>query len=78
MEEKLIEELKKNKVREMKNPNILMNTKDLEIFLKEIEDKVSNFQPIENPDYMGVPIKARDYIQKGDLIIYDNVNFNSF
>ena len=43
-DEKLQHQLKMQKVREMKNPTILMNTKDLETFIKQVEAQVNNFK----------------------------------
>ena len=57
----------------MKNPTILMNTSDFENFKKEIESKVTNFKVGLNPTYEGVPIKTSDIIEKGNLVVYDDV-----
>ena len=72
MEEQIIHQLKIKKVREMKNPTILMNTKDLETFVKQVETKVNNFKVGSNPTYAGLPIKTNKIIRRGELIIYDD------
>ena len=41
MDEKLRKELAKKKIQGMKNPTILMNENDFEIFKKEVESKNS-------------------------------------
>ncbi len=76
MDEKLRHQLKIKKVREMKNPTILMNKTDFETFKKEVEAKVNNFKVGENPTYEGVPIKTKDFIEQGNIIIYDDVMTN--
>lgn len=61
------------RVREMKNPTILMNDKDLETFIKEVEAKVNNFKVGEHPTYAGIPIVEAKHIEQGTFIIYDNI-----
>jgi pyridoxine/pyridoxamine 5'-phosphate oxidase len=61
------------KQREMKNPTILMNNKDLEALIKQVESQVDNFKVGTPPTYGGFPIIAREYVEKGNIIIYDDV-----
>lgn len=72
MDKKIRNELNIKKVSEMKNPTILMNDKDLKNFITEVETKVNNFTTGSIPTYNGMPIIARDFIELGNLIIYDN------
>lgn len=73
MDDKIKHQLRIQKIREMKNPTILMNTTDFENFKKEVESKVTNFKVGLNPTYEGVPIKTSDIIEKGNLVVYDDV-----
>ncbi len=75
-DEKLQHQLKMQKVREMKNPTILMNTKDLETFIKQVEAQVNNFKVGTPPTYERLPIIAREHIEQGNIIIYDDVKPN--
>jgi hypothetical protein len=70
--EKLQHQLKIQKVREMKNPTILMNTKDFETFIKQVEAQVNNFKVGTKPTYEGMPISSTEYIEQGNIIIYDD------
>ncbi len=58
----------------MKNPTILMNPKDLEAFVEQVEAQVHNLKVGKNPMYQGIPISANEYIEEGNLIIYDDSN----
>ena len=59
----------------MKNPTILMNEKDFEDFKKEIESKTTIIVG-SNLTYEGVPIKTSQVIEKGNIIVYDDVSHN--
>ena len=72
MEKEIIQQLKIERIRGMKNPTILMNDKDFEKLKKEIESKVSNFKVGENPTYNGIPIIVRNYLEEGHMLFYDN------
>jgi hypothetical protein len=69
---KLKHQLKIQKVSKMKNPTILINTKDLETFIKQVEAPVNNFKVGTLLTYEGIPIIAREHIEKGNIIIYDD------
>ena len=73
MDDKIKHQLRIQKIREMKNPTILMNTTDFENFKKEVESKVTNLKVGSNPTYEGFPIKTSDIIEKGNLVVYDDV-----
>jgi len=73
MDEQIKQQLRQQKIREMKNPTILMNDIDFENFKKEVESKVVNFKVGANPAYEGVPIKVNEFIEKGNIIVYDDV-----
>lgn len=75
MVEKLRQELIAKKILEMKNPTILMNEKDFEVFKKEIESKTT-VVVVHNPTYEGVPIKTNNIIQSGNIVVYDDVSHN--
>ena len=72
MDDKLRQELRAKEISEMKNPTILMNENDFEVFKKEIESKTTTVVG-DNPTYEGVPIKTNNIIQSGDIFIYDDV-----
>lgn len=76
MDEKLRHQLRTKKVRDMKNPIILMNETDFENLKREVEAKVYNFKVGDAPTYEGVPIKAKSFIERGNIIIYDDVITN--
>mgnify|MGYP003653226611 CR=1 FL=1 len=61
------------RVKEMKNPTIVMNDKDLEVFIKQIENQVNNLNIGDNPTYEGIPIKGLKHIEQGKFIVYDGV-----
>ena len=71
---KLRKQLTIKKIREMKNPTILMNGEDFESFKKEVESKVNNLKVGKNPTYEGISIMVRDFIEQGNLIVYDDVD----
>lgn len=73
MDEQIKQQLRQQKIREMKNPTILMNDVDFENFKKEVESKVVNFKVGANPTYEGIPIKVNEFIEKGNIIVYDDV-----
>jgi len=75
MDEKLRQELRLKKIREMKNPTILMNETDFEVFKKEIESKTTIVVG-ENPTYECVPIKTNNIIQRGNIIVSDDFSHN--
>ena len=73
MDEQIKQHLRQQKIREMKNPTILMNEIDFENFKKGLELKVFNFKVGSNPFYEGIPIKTNKSIEKGNIIVYDDV-----
>jgi len=72
MNDKIRQELREKKIREMKNPTILMNENDFEDFKKEVESKTT-LKVGNTPTYEGIPIKTSDMIQKGNVFVYDDV-----
>ena len=73
MEEAIRNGIRENAVREMKNPTILMNDKDLETFIEQVENQVNNFKVGKHSKYEGIPIIGRKQIEQGKFIIYDEV-----
>jgi hypothetical protein len=73
MDEKIKQQIRSQKIREMKNPTIMMNKTDFENFKKDVESKVVNLKVGLNPTYEGVPIKTNDLIEIGNMVIYDDV-----
>tara|TARA_R110000787_G_scaffold233593_2_gene340517 strand:+ start:365 stop:604 length:240 start_codon:yes stop_codon:yes gene_type:complete len=70
---KTIEHQSKTKeVREIKNPTIVMNDKDLETFVEQVENQVNNLKVGKHPKYEGIPIIEAKHIEQGTFIIYDN------
>ena len=74
MEEFIDEQLKIARIAEMKEPTILMNDKDLEVFESQLKKRVNNFKIGKNPKYRGAPIKTNKYLQRDTIIIYDSLN----
>jgi len=72
MDEQIKQQLRQQKIREMKNPTILMNKTDFENFKKDIESKVDNLKVGLNPTYEGIPIKTNEFVEKGNIIVYDD------
>jgi len=77
IEEKIKNQLKIKKIQEMKNPTILMNENDFDIFKKEIESKVYNINIGNDPKYEGIPIKINNIAESGNVILYDDISLNS-
>lgn len=75
MDEKLRQELRTKKIREMKTPTILMNENDFEVFKNKIESKTTIVVG-NNPTYQGVPIKTSQIIEKGNVVVCDDVSHN--
>jgi hypothetical protein len=75
MDEKLRQELTKKKIREMKNPTILMNENDFNVLKKDVESKTTVVVG-NNPTYQGVPIKTSQTIEIGNIVVYDDVSHN--
>ena len=73
MDEQIKQQLRQQKIREIKNPTILMNDIDFENFKKEVESKLVNFKVGTNPTYEGIPIKVNEFIEKGNIIVYDDI-----
>lgn len=75
MNDKIRQELKVKNIWGMKNPTILMNENDFEVFKKEVESKTT-IAVGNNPTYEGIPIKTSNIIQKGNVVVYDDVIHN--
>ena len=73
MEETIRNSIKIARVKEMKNPTIVMNDKDLETFIKKAESEVNNLIIGDNPTYEGIPIIGLKHIEKGKFIVYDGI-----
>ena len=73
MEETIRNTIRVAEVRKMKKPTVLMNDKDLQAFIKEVEAKVNNFKAGDNPTYEGIPIVGRKEIEQGKFFIYDGI-----
>ncbi len=65
--------IKVNKVKHMKNPVILMNVNDLKSFEEKLKEEIIGFIPNDTPKYRGIPIKIKDFIQRNQIIIYDDI-----
>lgn len=65
MDDKIKNQLRIDRIRNMKNPTIVMN--DIDFGLLKIESKYNC------PTYLGLPIMSHNYIEKGILIIYDDI-----
>lgn len=73
MEEKLIKELKKIKVREMSNPVILMNDKDFEEMENDLFLKIDEIGLGEHPFFSGIPIKTNSALGRGCIFVADEI-----
>ena len=73
MDKQIKQQLRLQKIREMKNPTIVMNNTDFENFKKDAESKVVNLKVGLNPTYNGIPIKTSDIIERGNVVVYDDV-----
>jgi hypothetical protein len=71
MEREIRRQLALKKIREMKNPNILINTEDFEEFKKSVESKVIGLKFGLYPTYEGIPIKGSDFIDRYTITIVD-------
>ena len=71
MEEKLKQALRQKKIREMKDPEILINESDFKA-LEEIAKKdVANFHAGPFLKYNGVQIRASKLVEVGTIVIFD-------
>ena len=77
MEEKIILQLGENllEILAMKKPTIMLNTEDLEILAKKWEGEVTGIDFIPKT-YQGIPIKGNPFLDKGEVLIYDDVSPN--
>ncbi len=73
MNKVLEDKIKVSKVQQMKNPVILMNQDDLKCFEIKLKDEITGFIPSNNPKYRGIPIKTNLFIERNQIIIYDDV-----
>lgn len=64
MDDKIRNQLRIDRIRNMKNPTIIMNSIDFELLKNELE--------YNDTTYLGIPITCRSYIEKGSMIIYDS------
>jgi hypothetical protein len=71
MENEIAHMLKITKIREMKNPVIVMNPLDFEEFKTKLELNNTNFIVSENPKFQGISIITRYHIEKGNIFIVD-------
>ena len=76
MDKVLEHKIKVSKVQQMKNPVILMNANDLKTFEEKLKEEIIGFTPSDTPHYRGIPIKTKDFVQRNQIIIYDDVTFN--
>ena len=67
MDDKIKNQLKIDRIRNMKNPIIVMNDMDFELLKNESLTSIS-----KNPTCNGIPITCRSYVEKGSVIIYDS------
>ena len=74
MEDAIRNAIREKSVKEMRNPTILMNNKDLKTFIKQVEIQVCNFKVGKHPRYEGIPIVGGIHIEQGKFIIYDELN----
>lgn len=68
MNEKLSRKIKASKVKEMKNPTILMNSQDLKFLVDKGEVIGSTLNDI--------PITSREYVEPGQIIIFDDASLS--
>ena len=74
MDEKIMLELKKDRISKMKNPTILLNKKDFEELKTRLESTIHNYTVAENPTYSGIPVKTSCFTDKGSVIVYDDIS----
>lgn len=78
MDEEIRKKLSIEKIRNMKKPTILMNKDDFDDLKKEIDPQAAVVVGT-NTTYTtdkGVPIKTSQFIDKGNIIVYDDA-FNN-
>lgn len=71
MEDKILHQLKLKKIWEFKNPVIVLNEKDFVELIKQIKEKVTNFEVKGSCFFMGIPVKPSNHIEKGNIIVFD-------
>ena len=72
VENRIIEKLKSKKIRAMESPVIIMNEDDFEDLKSSVESK-STIMIGEVPTYGGIPLKTSYLINKGSVIVYDDI-----
>ena len=74
MDDKIREQLSLDKIKDFKNPTILMNSVDFNRFKEDLESNIVNYHLDEyNAFYMDIPIKKSQIPKVGEIIIYDNL-----
>ena len=53
-----------------------MNADDLKSFEEKLKEEIDGFTPSDTPQYRGIPIRTKDFVQRNQIIIYDDVAFN--
>jgi|GEM_PF-2263818 len=73
MDNRIKQQLKIKKVRKMKKPIILMNSDDFDSFKQKLESTIQNYKTSKCPTYEGIPIKTNNVIERGCIVVYDDV-----
>ena len=71
MEEKLVQKLKIDKVRDMKTPTLLLHETDFEKIKTYLETHCLNVG--DELMFGGIPIEISDIVEEGGCIIYDKI-----
>lgn len=71
MEREISNHLKIKKVREMKNPVIIINNKDFDNLKDKLESEIVNFKVGDYPRFQGIPIMPSIVVERGLVFVYD-------
>ena len=70
-EEKFLFNLKVDHVAEMKDPIIIINEKDYEKLVLEVEGNMIGLMVGDSPSYNGISIVETSVMKEGEMVVYD-------
>jgi len=74
VDDKIMEAIKRAKISEMKEPEIIMHPDNLETLKKQCEAKIKNFQRSKVDVFAGIPIKTNELIERYNFYVVDAYN----
>lgn len=75
MELQIDEALLSQTLKNLKNPEIVLHTKDLEKWLEKFKPMGVNFDVKDNLTYKNIPIRASDFVLEGSFYIQEKITY---